>query len=80
MLVEKTPNQKGGEMKKKELEIEVEKAAESLKVLTTFYQLETTIYYLKEQLNILEATKKDFINRMNSFKDDEAVEKGINIQ
>lgn len=67
-------------MKKKELEIEVEKAAESLKVLTTFYQLETTIYYLKEQLNILEATKKDFINRMNSFKDDEAVEKGINIQ
>lgn len=67
-------------MKKKELEIEVEKAAESLKVLTTFYQLETTIYYLKEQLNILEATKKDFINKMNSFKDDEAVEKGINIQ
>ncbi len=67
-------------MNKKELEIEVEKAAESLKVLTTFYQLETTIYYLKEQLNILEATKKDFINRMNSFKNNEAVEKGINIQ
>ena len=80
MFIKQNPNQKGGKMKKKELEIEVEKAAESLKVLTTFYQLETTIYYLKEQLNILEATKKDFINRMNSFKDDEAVEKGINIQ
>lgn len=53
---------------------------ESLKVLTAFYQLEANISYLKEQLNMLEAIKKDFINRMNSFKNNEAVEKGINIQ